>query len=212
MPNEIGYIHHVGHVVRDIANARELYRRLGFLCPAPAYPTLSRDAGEPARPFGAANMHATFARNFVEIMAVVTEESHLPDDALPSRCESHLRLFLRWWQASNKPSRISRPRLLALKDCTFSCFRRMMHKHLYGDSTRAELDIAVSTRCSNLINEFQWVWSKSTGKMCRKVVLPLRKLQFWRHHRLKLSRCIQMEPLIWSSRCFVCLVPRSMHM
>lgn len=83
MNNDIGYIHHVGHVVRDIEQARELYRRLGFLCPAPAYPTLSRNAGEPARPFGAANMHAPFVRNFVEVMAVVTEESQLPDDALP---------------------------------------------------------------------------------------------------------------------------------
>ncbi len=83
MNTEIGYIHHVGHVVRNIEKARELYQKLGFLCPAPAYPTLSRNAGEPTNPFGAANMHATFARNFVEIMAVVTEESHLPDDAQP---------------------------------------------------------------------------------------------------------------------------------
>ena len=83
MNHDIGYIHHVGHVVRDMEQARNLYRKLGFLCPAPAYPTLSRDAGEPASPFGAANMHAPFARNFVEIMAVVTEESHIPDDAQP---------------------------------------------------------------------------------------------------------------------------------
>lgn len=83
MNNEIGYLHHVGHVVRDIEKARELYRKLGFLCPAPAYPTLSRQPGEPAKPFGAANTHANFARNFVEIMAVVTEESHLSDDAHP---------------------------------------------------------------------------------------------------------------------------------
>ena len=83
MHNEIGYIHHVGHVVHDIEIARELYRRLGFLTTAPAYPTLSRKADEPATPFGAANMHVTFARNFVELMAVVTEESHLPDDAIP---------------------------------------------------------------------------------------------------------------------------------
>ena len=83
MNNEIGYLHHVGHVVRDIEKARELYRKLGFLCPAPAYPILSRQPGEPAKPFGAANTHANFARNFVEIMAVVTEESHLSDDAHP---------------------------------------------------------------------------------------------------------------------------------
>lgn len=80
---EIGYIHHVGHVVRNIEAGRELYRKLGFLCPAPAYPTLVRHEGEPARPFGAANMHADFARNFVEIMAVVNEESHLSNDAHP---------------------------------------------------------------------------------------------------------------------------------
>lgn len=83
MNQDIGYIHHVGHVVRDMEQARNLYRKLGFLCPAPAYPTLSRNAGEPAKPFGAANMHASFARNFVEIMAMVTKESHLPDDAHP---------------------------------------------------------------------------------------------------------------------------------
>lgn len=83
MNSEIESSHHVGHVVRDMKAARDLYRKLGFLCPAPAYPTLSRIVGEPAKPFGAANMHAPFVRNFVEIMAVVTEESHLPDDARP---------------------------------------------------------------------------------------------------------------------------------
>lgn len=81
MDSEIGYVHHVGHVVRDLGQAQELYRRLGFICTPPAYPTLSRQEGEPAKPFGAANMHAEFARNFVEIMAVVTEESHIPDGA-----------------------------------------------------------------------------------------------------------------------------------
>ena len=83
MNNEIGYIHHVGHVVRDMKTARDIYRNLGFLCPAPAYPTLSRESGEPPRPFGAANMHVSFVRNFIEIMAVVTEASQLPDDAHP---------------------------------------------------------------------------------------------------------------------------------
>src|SRR5947209_8320362 len=83
MNHDIEYIHHVGHVVRDMDHARKLYRNLGFLCPAPAYPTLSRGEGELASPFGAANMHAPFARNFVEIMAVVTADRHLPDDARP---------------------------------------------------------------------------------------------------------------------------------
>src|SRR5581483_3873965 len=81
MNPEIGYIHHVGHVVRDIEQAREVYRKLGFVCTALAYPVLSRHVGEPATPFGAANMHAPFARNFVEIMAVVTQESHLPEES-----------------------------------------------------------------------------------------------------------------------------------
>lgn len=83
MNHDIASIHHVGHVVRDIGHAQERYRRLGFLCPAPSYPMLARGEGEPARPFGAANMHASFARNFVEIMTVVNAESHLPEDARP---------------------------------------------------------------------------------------------------------------------------------
>src|SRR5579875_2548425 len=83
MNSNIGYIHHVGHVVRDMKAAQDLYRKLGFLCPAPAYPTLSHGVDEPTQPFGVAKMRANFGRNFVEIMAVVTEESHLPDDAYP---------------------------------------------------------------------------------------------------------------------------------
>ena len=71
MDNEIGYLHHVGHVVRDIEKARELYRKLGFLCPAPAYPTMSRNAGEPAKPFGAANMHMTQSKVLEQISALM---------------------------------------------------------------------------------------------------------------------------------------------
>jgi hypothetical protein len=74
LDTEIGYLDHVGHVVRDIEQAWERYRKLGFFCPAPAYPVLERMAGEPATPFGAANMHATFVRNFVEIMAFLHEQ------------------------------------------------------------------------------------------------------------------------------------------
>jgi Glyoxalase-like domain len=79
--SDIGYLHHVGHVVRDMEEALERYRRLGFVCPPPAYPTLSRDDGAPPRPFGAANTHAAFGRNFVEIVTVVTGASRLPDRA-----------------------------------------------------------------------------------------------------------------------------------
>lgn len=83
MGSEIGYVHHVGHVVRDMEKAQGLYGKLGFTCTTPAYPTLSRREGEPAKPFGAANMHANFARDFVEIVAVVTEETPIPEDAHP---------------------------------------------------------------------------------------------------------------------------------
>lgn len=83
MKSEIGYLHHIGHVVHDMEEARDLYRKLGFLCPAPAYPTMSHHIGEPAKPFGAANTHAYFARNFVEILTIVTEDSHISDDAQP---------------------------------------------------------------------------------------------------------------------------------
>ena len=83
MNSEIKYLHHVGHVVHDIEKARAFYRQLGFLCTVHTYPTLVRQAGEQAQPFGAANMHASFARNFIEIMAVVNAESHLPEDARP---------------------------------------------------------------------------------------------------------------------------------
>src|SRR5947209_14523124 len=118
MNHDIEYIHHVGHVVRDMDHARKLYRNLGFLCPAPAYPTLSRNAGEPASPFGAANMHAPFARNFVEVMALVTQESHLPDDAHPIPLQVPPPLFLALSRALNARSRKSLPRSPALKDCT----------------------------------------------------------------------------------------------
>jgi hypothetical protein len=79
--SEIGYLHHVGHVVRDLEEARERYARLGFVCPPPAYAALSRSEGAPPRPFGAANTHAAFVRNFVELVTVVTEASRIPDGA-----------------------------------------------------------------------------------------------------------------------------------
>jgi catechol 2,3-dioxygenase-like lactoylglutathione lyase family enzyme len=79
--SEISYLHHVGHVVRDLRAARDLYRRLGFACAVPDYPVLARRVGGPATPFGAANTHAYFARNFVEILTVVDETTSLPPEA-----------------------------------------------------------------------------------------------------------------------------------
>src|SRR5215471_12878322 len=79
--SEISHLHHAGHVVRDLRAALELYRRLGFVCAPPDYPVLARRAGELATPFGAANTHAYFARNFVEILTVVDEGTLLPLEA-----------------------------------------------------------------------------------------------------------------------------------
>ena len=78
---EIRHLHHVGHVVRDMRRGLDLYRRLGFDCPPPAYPVMSEPAGEPPRPFGAANTHAAFARNFVELATVVSDDAPIPDNA-----------------------------------------------------------------------------------------------------------------------------------
>ncbi|HEV2676999.1 MAG TPA: VOC family protein [Aliidongia sp.] len=77
---DIGRLHHVGLVVADLATARTVYSTLGFILPPPAYPTLAKD-GNPPRPFGAAHTHAYFAKNFIELVARVTEDNPIPDDA-----------------------------------------------------------------------------------------------------------------------------------
>ncbi|MBV9600130.1 MAG: VOC family protein [Chloroflexi bacterium] len=81
MPTDIGYVHHVGHVVRDMEQALHVYARLGFTFSRPAYPTVARTPGDQPRPFGAANAHAEFARNFLEVMTVVTDTSRVPTQA-----------------------------------------------------------------------------------------------------------------------------------
>ncbi len=81
MATDIGYLHHVGHVVRDMERALRVYRQLGFKCSLPAYPMLARTAGEQPVPLGAANAHAEFARNFIEIMTVVTDAREMPAEA-----------------------------------------------------------------------------------------------------------------------------------
>ncbi|MBZ4324507.1 VOC family protein, partial [Streptomyces sp. SCA2-4] len=75
------HIHHVGHVVHDMPAALALYRRLGFTVPAPAYPALPPREGADPEPFGAANTHAEFARDFVELATVVRPGDRLPADA-----------------------------------------------------------------------------------------------------------------------------------
>ena len=74
-------LHHVGHVVRDMPAALAFYRRLGFVVPAPSYPALpSREGAEP-EPFGAANTHADFPRDFLELATVVHAGDRVPADA-----------------------------------------------------------------------------------------------------------------------------------
>ncbi|WP_189213884.1 VOC family protein [Actinokineospora fastidiosa] len=77
---EITGLHHIGHVVRDMTAALDGYRRLGFAVPAPSYPALPGDDGEPV-PFGAANTHADFAADFLELATVLDPGGAVPADA-----------------------------------------------------------------------------------------------------------------------------------
>lgn len=72
-------LHHVGHVVRDIAQAMTLYRRLGFALPPPSCPALSPSEGVVPEPFGAANTHADFPSDFLELVTPVA--ASVPADA-----------------------------------------------------------------------------------------------------------------------------------
>lgn len=83
MGDDVDGLHHVGHIVRDMGEAMERYRRLGFTVPPPACPVLPRVAGGPAEPFGVANTHVYFPGNFVELVAVVDENGRLPGEARP---------------------------------------------------------------------------------------------------------------------------------
>jgi Glyoxalase-like domain len=100
-PGDVGYLHHVGLVASDTGAAIELYRRLGFLVSPPAYPTMSPTAGAPPEPFGVANTHIAFARNFIELVTPVTGNGidripadaqylalHAPPELLPSLREA----------------------------------------------------------------------------------------------------------------------------
>ncbi|MEU7530681.1 VOC family protein [Saccharothrix sp. NPDC042600] len=72
-------LHHVGHVVRDIARATTLYRRLGFTVPPPSCPALAPSEGADPEPFGAANTHADFPADFLELVTPVA--GSVPPDA-----------------------------------------------------------------------------------------------------------------------------------
>ncbi|GAA4972319.1 catechol 2,3-dioxygenase-like lactoylglutathione lyase family enzyme [Nonomuraea thailandensis] len=83
MGDDVNGLHHVGHIVRDLDQAMERYRRLGFTVPAPACPVLPRVAGGPAEPFGVANTHVYFPGNFVELVAVLPETGPAPGAVRP---------------------------------------------------------------------------------------------------------------------------------
>ncbi|GAA3138720.1 VOC family protein [Planomonospora alba] len=83
MGDDVSGLHHVGHIVQDMDQATELYRRLGFTVPAPAYPVLPAVAGGPAEPFGVANTHVHFPGNFIELVAVIGDGGRMPGRARP---------------------------------------------------------------------------------------------------------------------------------
>ncbi|RBQ16670.1 VOC family protein [Spongiactinospora rosea] len=83
MGHEINGLHHVGHIVHDMDQAIERYRRLGFTVAAPAYPVLPTAPGGPAEPFGVANAHVYFPRGFVELVAVIDDTGRVPGGARP---------------------------------------------------------------------------------------------------------------------------------
>ncbi|AFM41451.1 hypothetical protein Desaci_2507 [Desulfosporosinus acidiphilus SJ4] len=81
MNAEIKHIHHIGHVVKDMGVALELYQKLGFDCLIPAYPMMAENEGEKPKPLGMANTHITFLRNFIEIATVVKDAGLIPENA-----------------------------------------------------------------------------------------------------------------------------------
>ncbi|MFI6297446.1 VOC family protein [Nonomuraea sp. NPDC050790] len=69
-------LHHVGHVVGDLAAAALRYRQLGFTVAPAAYPVLPGVA----EPFGVANAHVYLTGGFVELVAAIDGR---PDEARP---------------------------------------------------------------------------------------------------------------------------------
>ncbi|UJW28571.1 VOC family protein [Saccharothrix sp. AJ9571] len=81
MAHDISGLHHIGHVVEDMTAALARYRELGFTVPAPSYPAMVRREGGVPEAFGAANTHADFPRNFLELATIVREGDRIPADA-----------------------------------------------------------------------------------------------------------------------------------
>ncbi|MET7639737.1 VOC family protein [Streptomyces sp. NPDC005438] len=73
MGHSTSRIHHVGHLVENMAEAISLYERLGFVIPPPSCPALPRGEGAEPEPFGAANTHADFPSSFLELATAVKD-------------------------------------------------------------------------------------------------------------------------------------------
>ncbi|MGW6284307.1 VOC family protein [Streptomyces sp. NPDC055107] len=82
MSHDTTRLHHVGHIVRDLAEASALYGRLGFVVPPPSCPAMPRSEGAAPEPFGAANTHADFPDSFLELATCVDagDPGRLPAD------------------------------------------------------------------------------------------------------------------------------------
>jgi glyoxalase-like protein len=79
MSGDIGFLHHVGLVVRDMSEAMAVYRRAGFELDPPKYPALPQDDGT-IKPFGVAQTAVRFTRGFVEIATIVNSAAPVPPD------------------------------------------------------------------------------------------------------------------------------------
>lgn len=83
MGYDIVRLHHVGHVVADMAQAIAHYERLGFRMPPPSCPAVPLHEGGAPEPFGTGNTHADFPHSFLELVARIEDGAgdRLPADA-----------------------------------------------------------------------------------------------------------------------------------
>ncbi|WP_406384591.1 VOC family protein [Streptomyces sp. NBC_01618] len=83
MGYDIARLHHVGHVVEDMAQAITHYERLGFRVPPPSCPAMPLHEGGTPEPFGTGNTHADFPHSFLELVARIEDGAtdRLPADA-----------------------------------------------------------------------------------------------------------------------------------
>ncbi|MFD0556590.1 glyoxalase-like protein [Stackebrandtia endophytica] len=78
MAFDIIRLHHTGHLVTDLTDTTDGYRRLGFSVPAATFPGLRAEDGR-LRAIGAGNTRIAFDDNFIELVGLAGDR--LPDDA-----------------------------------------------------------------------------------------------------------------------------------